>query len=307
MPRIPDSHLQSVIFVYPSEQTARDGDQVGGSGFVVNYPSGVSDWRIRYVVTNQHTIDLGGHWVRLNRVGGTHIVHIPPQDWTLAPEGDDFAIATLSLPPSVAPYEIPLDGDLTGTRQALVELGIGPGDEAYMVGRFVAHGGRTTNNPIARFGNIALMPNPDELVLDGRRREVEAYLVEMRSHSGFSGSPVFVLIPQFSFRGVIGDTSKEDNQTKFRLIGIDTGHMIDYLPIEERDDAGWERIERLRAIHLTDVSIIAPVWKVTDLLDRKDLAQERRRLGLELEKHRGSERAVSDQSISATTSSPVRT
>ena len=41
VPRIPDVHLQSVVFIYPSEQDALDGRQLGGSGFVVNYPTGV--------------------------------------------------------------------------------------------------------------------------------------------------------------------------------------------------------------------------------------------------------------------------
>ncbi len=140
--------------------------------------------------------------MRLNHPHGTYIVHIPPDQWETAPP-DDFAIAVLSLPPQVAPFELSLD-TLALTHEEAMTLNVGPGDEAYMVGRFITHGGRVTNNPIARFGSIPLMPNPDELVRDGRGNDVEAYLIEMRSHAGFSGSAVFLLIPQQSFRGVIG-------------------------------------------------------------------------------------------------------
>ena len=42
---------------------------------------------------------------------------------------------------------------------------------------------------------------PGELVKDGRGLLVEAFLVEMRSISGFSGSPVFVVMPGGSDRG----------------------------------------------------------------------------------------------------------
>ncbi len=293
MPRIPDVHLQSVVFVYPSEEAALTGEQVGGSGFVVNAPARVGG-RIRYVVTNQHVVDQGGHWVRLNHPQGTHVVHIPPDQWVSAPDGDDFALAVLRLPAHVVPYELSVDS-LGLTRSDAQALRVGPGDEAYMVGRFIAHGGRVTNNPIARFGSIALMPNPTELVRDGRERDVEAYLVEMRSHAGFSGSPVFLLIPQHSFRGQIGDTSLEDNITRFRLLGIDTGHKVDRLGVEQRDRHGnWTRRDDLLVDHFSDVAIVAPMWKVMDLLNRKDVAAERERLGRDLERTRGHDVAASD-------------
>lgn len=294
MPRIPDVHLQSVVFIYPSRDAASAGHQVGGSGFVVNYPSRVENWRIRYVVTNQHVVDRGGHWVRLNHPGGSWAVHIPPDQWVSAPGGDDFALALLRLPSYVVPYELGLDV-LALTHEMIVELKVGPGDEAYMVGRLIAHGGRVTNNPIARFGSIALMPTPMELVRDGRDRDVEAYLIEMHSHAGFSGSPVFLLISQNSFRGVFGDTSLDDNTDRFRLIGIDTGHKVDLLPVSEPDAQGdWHTRQDLRVDHFSDVAIVAPSWKIVELLERDDLAEQRHQAGLDLEARRGHERAASD-------------
>lgn len=280
LPRIPDAHLQSVVFIYRSEADAQEGRQTGGSGFVVNYPSGMGDLRIRYVVTNAHVMEKGGQWVRLNSPDGTHIVHIPPDQWETAPP-DDFAIAVLRLPSHVTPFELLLD-ILAVTREKVVALNVGPGDEAYMIGRFVAHGGRATNNPIARFGSISLMPKPDDLVRDGRENDVEAYLIEMRSQAGFSGSAVFLLIPQQSFRGVIGDTSLESNITYFQLLGIDTGQKIDILPVVEWDGSEWRNYDGLHVQHHSDIAIVVPIWKVMDLLNREDVAEQRTQLAREI-------------------------
>jgi hypothetical protein len=180
------------------------------------------------------------------------------------------------------------------TQEKAVALKVGPGDEVYMVGRLLAHAGRVTNNPVARFGNVSLMPNVKELVRDGRGKDVEAYLIEMRSHAGFSGSPVFLLIPQGTFRGEIGDTSLEDQYTRFRLLGIDTGHKLDHLDVLSRTSSGWEKRPDLDVEHFTDVAVVAPIWKVVNLLERGDFATERLRIGREMERLRGNERAVSD-------------
>jgi hypothetical protein len=163
-----------------------------------------------------------------------------------------------------------------------------------MVGRFVAHGGRLTNNPVARFGSIALMPNPDEPVRDGRGKDVEAFLVEMRSHAGFSGSPVFLMIPHNSFRGEFDNHELEDNTTRFRLLGIDTGHKIDPLRLHEWDGRDWGNEAPYGVKHYSDMAIVAPIWKVVELLKREDLAEYRRQRGEEAERQRGTERAESD-------------
>jgi hypothetical protein len=122
----------------------------------------------------------------------------------------------------------------------------------------------------------------------------------MRSHAGFSGSPVFLLIPQQSFRREIGDTSLEVHVTRFRLLGIDTGHMVDRLAVEQMDPVGqWATSGHLRVSHFSDVSIVAPIWNVVDLLKQQDLATERENLGRQLEAERRREAAVAEPTSSA--------
>jgi hypothetical protein len=88
----------------------------------------------------------------------------------------------------------------------------------------------------------------------------------------------------------------DDHVTRFRLLGIDTGHMIERLPVEERDAYGdWHPVSgNQRVAHYSDMAIVAPIWKVVDLLEREDLADERNRKGAELEEQRGPSEAVSD-------------
>lgn len=67
------------------------------------------------------------------------------------------------------------------------------GDEIATVGLYTSHYGTLKNIPVVRIGHIAMLP--DEPVMS-TRGYVQAYLVEVRSLMGLSGSPVFVNIPE---------------------------------------------------------------------------------------------------------------
>jgi hypothetical protein len=57
------------------------------------------------------------------------------------------------------------------------------------------HAGKFENMPSVRFGNISMLPNEREPIEDDNlklRRNQVGYLVEARSRSGYSGSPVFI-------------------------------------------------------------------------------------------------------------------
>ena len=65
---------------------------------------------------------------------------------------------------------------------------IGPGEDVFMVGRFVNQDGGATQ-PALRFGNISSMPA--EMTIQKFRRKRPYYLIDMHSRLGYSGSPVF--------------------------------------------------------------------------------------------------------------------
>jgi hypothetical protein len=76
------------------------------------------------------------------------------------------------------------------TEDEIAQFDIGPGDDVFFVGRYVNHQGRQQNSPTVRLGIISMLPR--EKILHPRGTLVDSFLVEVRSLSGYSGSPVFL-------------------------------------------------------------------------------------------------------------------
>lgn len=223
---------------------------------------------MRQVVTNSHVVAGGGRFLRANRLDGSvHITEIPPDNWIHAPLDD---VATASFPSYLDPtldiaaldwdacYLDPEFGD---------EIRLGVGDDVLMLGRLSSNDGIYRNQPVARFGNISAMP--EGTVRDGRGLDVTAFLVEMRSLSGFSGSPAFGMINPGSFRG-IGVPTDLGTGHHF-LLGIDTGHIRLRAPIWKSDGSGQEP-----ALHVQEhsgVSIVVPAWTIDRFL-KSDAVRE---------------------------------
>jgi hypothetical protein len=193
MPWIPPSIAESVVYLYPSEADAEDGVQLGGSGFLIGVPVGPHDLEVRVycVVTNKHVVEGGSAVVRLNnRLGGVDIVALDGLPWFYHPEGDDLALCPIRLTGNPKFGYVPTR--LFLTKELIEDLDIGPGDDVIMVGRFINHEGRQQNSPSVRFGNIAQMPW-EPIMMGGFAQE--SFLIEARSISGYSGSPIFVHVP----------------------------------------------------------------------------------------------------------------
>lgn len=115
------------------------------------------------------------------------------------------------------------------TQEAAYQKGVGLGDPVFMTGLFWPHVGQTKSIPIIRTGNIAAMP--EEPVNTQELGKIEAYLIEIRSIAGISGSPVFAywrdLHPDNGSSPARIDNSPSGNQpdNDFRLLGIIHGHF----------------------------------------------------------------------------------
>jgi hypothetical protein len=127
-------------------------------------------------------------------------------------------------------------------------FGIGPGDDVFIIGRFINREGHQKNTPSVRFGNIAQMPG--EPIIDDDGIAQESYLVEARSIPGYSGAPVFVHIPIGPgielARTNIPEWIQEEirkqqgiNEIRWRsfmpmgpyLLGVDFCHINDRIPV----------------------------------------------------------------------------
>jgi hypothetical protein len=292
LPRIPDQLLHAVVYFYPSLEDAQNGEAVGGTGFFVDLRSPVSGQAFRYVITNRHVVHGGGRFLRLNMTaGGTDVLEIPLSSWVDHPDGDDISVAAIQAADPGWMITALEWSDLAITQPRMDELNMGVGDEVFMLGRFISHSGVQQNQPLARFGNIAMMPG--DRVLDGRGLRVEAFLVEMRSLAGFSGSPVFVYIAPGSYRGDAG--MMPFYSENIGLMGIDTGHK--YLTSSVIDETTGEPVDdNWKVQQNTGIAVVAPVWNIREVLDEEELASQRKEADRVWLKQYGSEQAASDGS-----------
>jgi hypothetical protein len=156
--------------------------------------------------------------------------------------------------------------------------GIGPGDDVALLGRFITHDGRQRNKPLARFGNIAKAHDNAEPIEIAPGKYQVGFLVECRSLSGFSGSPVFVY-PDVAGRP---DRSavKAIASSQFKeplLLGVDCAHFPVWSRVcEERDRetahlCGWVDTN-------SGISVVIPAWRLTKLLMQDHLVRATTRL-----------------------------
>lgn len=295
MPYVDPRLRDCAIYLYPSVQMARDGAHFGGTGFLVAVPSRVVPTvGYLYAITNEHVIRPSGGVpnpvIRLNDTSGaTDILNLKAHEWLPHPGGDDVAATALVLGDDHQVHWINREEFIT--REDLDQYQIGPGDECFMVGRQIYHDGKQRNEPVLRFGNLAMLPQP--IWQPGRRRDQESFLVEMHTLSGFSGSPVIVhwvtvggrAEPQQP-KGGVAYASLVTNRAW--LLGVDWG-FIPAVPtlLDDRTD---------RTRFNSGMSAVVPAWKVAELLDRKEFAVTRKKKDQEIAELLGKEGAATEAS-----------
>jgi hypothetical protein len=198
--RISQELIDSTFFLYKDEASARAGGDARGTGFVVSHKvhrfpdhSNRETFTHYYAVTNAHVAKTAPV-LRLNIEGRTDVFAFDDVDWDYHPGGDDIAIVPLRVERGDA-------ADGWGRPAPAINTAyfhehpdrddIGVGDDVFMIGLFVDHEGRDTNNPMARFGNISMMADENSKVAHGGKKLL-SHIIDMHSRTGFSGSPVFV-------------------------------------------------------------------------------------------------------------------
>jgi len=299
MPRIAITYLNCVLYLFNSEQEAAAGTKAGGSGFLVGVPAeNPRQPSLRsghfYAVTNKHVIERGGSSViALNDKEGVRaVLPLSAGDWTFHPNGDDLAVCPLSL--DMDKYEsvaVPSTRFVSsandfGNPLGDARAGFGVGDGVFMVGRFISHQGQTKNTPVVRFGNVAMMPL-EPILQEFPEREFlqESFLVDMRSLSGFSGSPVFwyeevfTPIPKVKDGVCLFPNDPDAEQTlklNVLLLGIDWGNLKAPYVYNKRDGELEEDARDTRTLYSNSgLSGVVPAWKLTELLNTSKLREQR--------------------------------
>jgi hypothetical protein len=120
---------------------------------------------------------------------------------------------------------------------------------------------------------------PYEPILHPRGIHVESYLIEARSLSGFSGSPVFLYIPPYSLRDTWWTDDKQGidvtQNVSFGLLGIDSGHFKDYKRVLDSGKKAWKQ-EELYVEQNSGIMTVVPSWKLAELLKEPEVIKMRR-------------------------------
>lgn len=195
--RIRDDMKDCCCFIYANVEGKHEPI---GTGFFIGEQyaeEGIEKFKWIDLVTAKHIVvesrkeaHVSGLGIRINAKNADSVdIDIPNEAWFFHPidESVDAVIAYISsirgLDIRVLPTKIVMNDEI------IRKYDIGIGDEVCITGLFYKYYGSKRNMPIVRTGNIAMMP------LEPIKTEygpAEAYLVELRSISGLSGSPVFV-------------------------------------------------------------------------------------------------------------------
>jgi hypothetical protein len=284
--RISPEVTNCVLYLYQSVAAAQTGEGSGGSGFFVHI-HGVNGRKHLYAVTNKHVIEHGFTVLRVNTKDG-QFDSIPTRfpDWTFA-ASDDLAVLPLGLDESFAfnsvsdswfatedkfydarPIGMTQGEESTAAEDDWPEYGYG--DDVVLVGRLIANDGKQKNRPVVRYGSLSMLADPNELI-QLETGSQEAFLVECRSLSGFSGSPVFIypsaLSPSGLRLGYVGDL----------LLGIDCAHVPFWKPVYETVN-GQRRKTNYRVETNTGIAAVIPAWRLQKLLDEPTLMEKRKEL-----------------------------
>ncbi|MEP7038872.1 MAG: serine protease [Acidobacteriota bacterium] len=292
MPRIDQQVAKTIVYLYSSYEEAEAGTVSGGSGFLVFVSSKALKGKgYLYVITNKHVIYKNCFFVRVNRKDNkTEIFEIVSDNWEFHPTSD-IAIAFILLKDSSSLKYHYFADDMLFTREMIKDFDIGLGEDVYMVGRFVHHAGKIINLPSVRSGIISAMPNPDERIKTEMGNQ-EAFLIEMRSISGFSGSPVVYDFPMTELlihvmsKGELNKFSDRkltpegfNLRAKTLLLGIDSGNF----PLFEKVyKESWENEVKkfdptnYKAENHSGFSVVIPAWEILDLLNSEIFAMHRR-------------------------------
>jgi hypothetical protein len=263
MPPIDQNYMKTVVYLYASESDAMQDRRFRGTGFVISLPVADLSGNFQYLVTNDHVLQdckrmIVARFTHKN--GGLVCVRIPKSHW-VTDRANDLAVAPVN--PSGEWDYAHVGTEMFITPDFVPARNIGPGDEVYLISRTVTVVKQKLGNfGTVRFGNVAMNPNQTE----------PYFLVELRSVSGHSGSPVFLYDLPHHWESV----RSRDQSFHIVLLGVNCGHIRDYSPILSPTATG-QLIENKKwvAEHHISIAQVEPAWKLMPLLNHKKFVEAR--------------------------------
>lgn len=184
-----------------------------------------------YLITARHVVDgirrtgVQDVWIRTNPADGGDAVSfpLPLEGWFVHPDRPelDVALFEITFPMRSEHQAVPFEW--CATEEQLLAAGAWLGQEVFVVGLFHHHHGSRRNIPIVRVGSLACLT--EERVSTRSFGDIDAYLIEVRSIGGLSGSPVFMNFPVGGPFFLIGHGPLPSPPPRPTLIGLIHGHF----------------------------------------------------------------------------------
>jgi len=248
-----------------------------GTGFFVGvkYTDNEKGFSV-YFVTAKHVLqDNHNNYftevvLRLNKKeGDSQLIKIDLKDIRIFEHPDkDVDIALFNCFPDQNVYDFKFIPDnLIANKEVMVRNEIAEGDEVFFAGLFTSYIGQKKNQPIIRFGKVALIP--DEKIEwkeeDKPPKFMDLLLLECQSFGGNSGSPVFFQLNPLRKPGQM----TLGGQTIF-LAGIMTGSFLQGSQIQITD-----AIANLISLQNVGIAAITPADKLYEVLFSEEMVRLR--------------------------------
>jgi hypothetical protein len=291
---IPEPIRKCVAHIYTDSTATGRREPVGTTFGVAVELEQAPGHSVCYFVTARHIVNgcragSGTLYVRLNtRDGDYKDVPVNPEDWTCH-DTTDVAISPIAEDVRGFDFTPLVASEFLATDQFVRENRIREGDEVFFVGLFQGFPGKRSNQPILRFGRIALArreavsiksdPAPNADLVD-----VEAYLVETHSWGGSSGAPAFLYFHQERRQFARMDANQP-------ILGLIHGH---YNLDADVTFAGDILYGKAKTQINSGIAIVIPASAIAELLTSDDIVEHRRQA------------RVSTQSASFQTATPAK-
>lgn len=283
LPRIPDILAKTVFYIYENEDDAREGYTDSATGFLFGVPSDIFPNRYHvYAITNWHVVNqIKTPTLRINTLqGGFDVIRTEQDEWKPRESNCDLMYRSIELDDGKHDTWF-FDSDYLMTKEFMFEQQIGAGDEVLMIGNFQTRGGKAKNLPTIRSGNIAQMPDePMKNPYTGY--DEESFVVEMRSASGYSGSPVILSLlgsRRFYVKNEIHGARPRygtmEVQDDFKLLGIDWGHIATK---EFLYDGDGNKLPRSESVWINSAMAgVVPCWKLEEMIFSEEEIEMRKK------------------------------
>jgi hypothetical protein len=278
MPKLRKGILNAVFYLYRIDPQSGKRTGPHGTGFVWSRQMKADGSQSHfYGISNWHlTHDLGASIIRLNtRDGKSRYLDFGPEDWHFLRGGDDLSAIDLTQAGHVTDEVGHYTEHYGYVSQHTMDTDqISVGEDVFMMGLFANHHGGERNIPAVRFGNIAMLAEKDALIEQPNGNKRPSHLVDMRSRTGFSGSPVILYrIPENDLSDIPGQPPPARLKV-LTLLGVHCGQFYEAVEVRKSPPKFGEKLgdpikDGDELFIQSGMNIVVPAWRVKELLDQE--------------------------------------